>query len=85
MVGNLNMRDQMGTVSFNRLRLDCNGCHSCCYDKKSSQLLVATLVIWETEKRLKALQLSLQCDFRGEVVDKERLTGKTEEGSNLSQ
>ena len=75
----------MGTVSFNRLRLDCNGCHSCCYDKKSSQLLVATLVIWETEKRPKALQLALQCDFRLEVVNKERLTGKVEDGSNLSQ
>ena len=32
-IGNLNMRGQMGTVSFNRLRLDCTGCHSCCYDK----------------------------------------------------
>ena len=79
------MRGQTGTVSFNRLRLDCTGCHSCCYDKKPSQLLVAMLEMWETEKRPKVLQLSLQCDFRGEVVDKERLTGKAEEGSNLSQ
>ena len=39
----------------------------------------------ETKKRPTALQLSLQCDFRLEVVDKERLTGKYEEGSNLSQ
>ena len=39
----------------------------------------------ETEKRPKALQLSLQCDFRLKVVDKERLTGKDEEGSKLSQ
>ena len=40
---------------------------------------------WETEKKPKGLQLSLQCDFRLEVVDKERLTGKAEEGSDLSQ
>ena len=75
----------MGTVSFNRLRLDCTGCHSCCYDKKPSQLIVATLEMCKMEKRPKALQLSLQCDFRLEVVDKERLTGKAEEGSDLSQ
>ena len=43
------------------------------------------LEMWETDKRPKALQLSLQCDFRLEVVNKERLTGKYEEGSNLSQ
>ena len=79
------MKSQMATVSFNRLRLDCTSCHSCCYDKKPSQLLLAMLAMWETEKRPKALQLSLQCDFRLEVVDKERLTGKAEEGSNLSQ
>ena len=41
--------------------------------------------MWESEKRPKTLQLSLQCDFRLEVVNKERLTGKYEEGSNLSQ
>ena len=82
---NLNMRGQTGKVSFNRLRLDCTGCHTCCYDKKPSQLLVDTLEMWETEKRPKALQLSLQCDFRLKVVDKERLTGKAEEGINLSQ
>ena len=75
----------MGTGSFNRLRLDCTGCHSCCYDKKPSQLLVAMLEMWETEKRSKALQLSLQSDFRLEAVNKERLTGKAEDGSNLSQ
>ena len=75
----------MGTVSFNRLRLDCTGCHSCCYDKKPSQLVVAMLEMWETEKRPKALQLSLQSDFRLEAVNKERLTGKAEDGSNLSQ
>ena len=43
------------------------------------------LEMWETEKRQKALQFSLQGGFRLEVVDKERLTGKDEEGSNLSQ
>ena len=75
----------MGTVSFNRLRLDCTGCLSCCYDKKPSQLVVATLEMCEMEKRPKALQLSLQCDFRLEVVGKERLTSKAEEGSDLSQ
>ena len=75
----------MGTVSFNRLTLACTGCYSCCYDKKPSQLLVAMLEMWEMEKRPKALQLSLQCDFRLKVVDKERVTGKDEEGSNLSQ
>ena len=37
--------------------------------------------MWETEKRWKALQLSLQCDFRLEVVDKERLTGKPGKGA----
>ena len=84
-IGNLNMKGQMGKDSFNRLRLDCTGCHSCCYDKKSSQLLVAMLEMWETEKRPKALQLSLQCDFRLKIVDKERLTGKNVEGSNLRQ
>ena len=71
----------MGTVSFNRLRLDCTGCLSCCYDKKPSQLLLAMLEMWETEKRPKALQFSLQCDFRLEVVDKERLTGKPGKGA----
>ena len=45
-----------------------------------NNLLVATLEIWETEKRPKALQLSLQCDFRLEAVGKERLTCKAEEG-----
>ena len=30
-IGNLNMKGQMGKDSFNRLRLDCTGCHS--YDK----------------------------------------------------
>ena len=79
------MRGQIGTVSFNKLRLDCTGCHSCCYEKKPSQLLVAMLEMWEREKRPKALQLSLQCDFRLEVVGKERLTSKAEEGSDLSQ
>ena len=79
------MRGQIGTVSFNKLRLDCTGCHSCCYDKKPSQLVVATLEMCEMEKRPKALQLSLQCDFRLEVVGKERLTSKAEEGSDLSQ
>ena len=43
------------------------------------------LEMWETDKRPKALQLSLQCDFRLEVVGKERLTSKAEEGSDLSQ
>ena len=71
----------MGTLSFNRLRLD----SACCYEKKPSQLLVAMLEMWEREKRPKALQLALQCDFRLEVVNKERLTGKVEDGSNLSQ
>ena len=75
----------MGTVSFSRLRLDCTSCHSCYYDKKPSQLLVAMLEMWETEKRPKALQLSLQSDFRLEVVNRERLTGKAEDGNNLSQ
>ena len=42
---------------------------------------MATLEMWETEKRPKALQLSLQCDFRLEVVDKERLTGKAGKGA----
>ena len=37
------------------------------------------------KKRPKVLQLSLQCDFRLEVVGKERLAGKGEEGSNQSQ
>ena len=41
--------------------------------------------MWESEKRPKTLQLSLQCDFRLEVVGKERLTSKAEEGSDLSQ
>ena len=36
---------------------------------------------WETEKKPKGLQLSLQCDFRIEVVDKERLTGKPGKGA----
>ena len=41
--------------------------------------------MWEMEKRPEVLQLSLQSYFSLEVVDKERLTGKAEEGSNLSQ
>ena len=36
--------------------------------------------MWETDKRPKALQLSLKCDFRLEVVGKERMTGKTGKG-----
>jgi len=39
------------------------------------------LEMWEIEKRTTALQLSLQCDFRLEVVDKERLTGKPGKGA----
>ena len=38
------------------------------------------LEMWETDKRPKALQLSLQCDFRLELVDKETLTGKPGKG-----
>ena len=34
------------------------------------------LEMWETEEKPTALQLSLQCDFKLEVVDKERQTGK---------
>ena len=79
-VGNLNMRVQMWTVSFNRLRLDCTGCHSCCYDKQPFQVLLAMLEMWETKKGPTALQFSLQCDFRLEVVDKERLTDKLGKG-----
>ena len=32
-IGNLNMRGQMGKDSHNRLKLDCTGCHSCCYEE----------------------------------------------------
>ena len=32
-VGNFKIRGQMGTVSFNRLRLDYTACPSCFYDK----------------------------------------------------
>ena len=32
-IGNLNMRGQMGKDSLDRLRLDCTGCHSYCYEK----------------------------------------------------
>ena len=34
------------------------------------------LEMWETDKRPKALQLSVQCNFRLEVIINERLTGK---------
>ena len=34
------------------------------------------LEMWETAKTTKALQLFKQCNFRLEVVGKERLTGK---------
>ena len=81
----IQQQPSMGTVSFNRLRLDCTGCHSCCYEKKPSQLLIAMVEMWEPEKRPKALQLYLQSDFRLQVVNKERLTGKAEDGSNLIQ
>ena len=37
------------------------------------------------QQETKALQLSLQYNSRLEVVDKEGMTGKAEEGSNLSQ
>ena len=43
------------------------------------------LEMWETKKRQKALQLSLQGDFGLGVVDKEKLTGKAEGGRNLRQ
>lgn len=37
------------------------------------------------QEKPRLLQLSLQCDFRLEIVGKERLAGKGEEGSNQSQ
>ena len=37
------------------------------------------------QEKPRLLQLALQCDFRLEVVGKERLAGKGEEGSNQSQ
>ena len=37
------------------------------------------------QEKPRLLQLSLQCDFRLEIVGKERLAGKVEEGSNQSQ
>ena len=46
------------------------------------------LLSWQCGKLIREqelLQLSLQCDFRGEAVGKERQTGKAEEGSNLRQ
>ena len=43
------------------------------------------LEIWEIKKRPKALEFSFQCDFSLEIIGKEGLTGKAEEGSDLSQ
>ena len=46
------------------------------------------LLSWRCGKLIREqelLQLSLQCVFRGQAVDKERLTGKAEEESNLRQ
>ena len=43
------------------------------------------LDMWETDREQEPLRLSFQCDFGGEVVDKESLIGQAEEGSNLSQ
>ena len=38
------------------------------------------LEMWEIDKRPKGLQFSMQCNFRLEVVGKERLTGKAGKG-----
>ena len=42
------------------------------------------LDMWETDREQEPLRLSFQCDFGGEVVDKERLIGKPGKGAILA-
>ena len=74
----------MGTVSFNRLIWTVQVAIVVAMTRSHHSYF---LLCWKCGKlkRPKALQFSLQCDFRLDVVDKIRLTGKAEEGSNLSQ
>lgn len=70
-------RGEMGPVPYNTQRLNCAGSHSngfLCYPRRCGKL----------RRNQRPLQLSLQCDFRLEVVGKDRLAGKDEEGSNQS-
>ena len=71
-------REEMGPVPYNPQRFNCAGCHGksfLCYPRRCGKL----------RRSQKPLQLSLQCDFRLEVVGKDRVAGKGEEGSNQSQ
>ena len=68
----------MGPVPYNPQRFNCAGCHGksfLCLPRRCGKL----------RRSQKPLQLSLQCDFRLEVVGKDRVAGKGEEGSNQSQ
>ena len=84
-IGNLNMKGQMGKDSFNRLRLDVQVAIVVAMTSSHNSYLLLRWRCGKLTRDQEPLWLSLQCDFRGEVDDKERLTGKAEEGSNLSQ
>ena len=79
------MKGQMGKDSFNRLRLDVQVAIVVAMTSSHNSYLLLRWRCGKLTRGQEPLRLSLQCDFRGEVVDKERLTGKAEEGSNLSQ
>ena len=79
------MKGQMGKDSFNRLRLDVQVAIVVAMTSSHNSYLLLRWRCGKLTRDQEPLWLSLQCDFRGEVDDKERLTGKAEEGSNLSQ
>jgi len=70
------MRGQMGTVSFNRLRLTVQVAILVAMIRSHNSYLLLCWRCGKLTRDQEPLGLSLQCDFRGEVVDKERLTGK---------
>ena len=75
----------MGTVSFNRLIWTVQVAIVVGMTSSHNSYLLLRWRCGKLAREKEPLGPSLQCDFRGEVVDKERLTGKAEEGSNLSQ
>ena len=83
-VGNLNMKGQMGKDSFNRLRLAVQVSIVVTMTISHNSYLLLYWRCGKLTREQESLRFSLQCDFRG-VVDKERLTVKCEEGSNLSK
>ena len=79
------MSGQMGTVSLNSLRLTVQVAILVGMKRSHNSYLLLHCRCGKMIREQELLQLALQRNFSREAVDKERLTGKAEEGSNLRQ